>query len=151
MEADAGSVRLHSATAGSATWTEHLRCSRRQLEQRPANAAQTSSHIHGGSRAAEMLAAALGPSTAAAPSRWLLTASTAGVTAGIAASTQHSGCGYGMHPAAADSMLHTGAVNPAAPQDGKTRVPALLDALHIGNTDDRQQVTEDRLTQRSFN
>ena len=36
-----------------------------------------------------------------------------------------------MHPAAADCALHTGAVNPGAPQDGATRVPAALAALLV--------------------
>jgi hypothetical protein len=66
-----------------------------------------------------------------------------GVTAGLAAGSagsRHAACGYGVHPAAADAALHCGAVDPAAPRDGRTRVPAALDALHIIDEDAGRQV-----------
>ncbi len=43
-----------------------------------------------------------------------------------------------MHPAAADCALHTGAVNPSAPQDGATRVPAALAALLVPSASEDQ-------------
>ncbi len=53
-----------------------------------------------------------------------------GCLAGVDTSTAQSepGTGYRLHPAAADSAIHTGALNPAAPRDGLTRVPAALGA-----------------------
>ena len=53
-----------------------------------------------------------------------------GCLASVATPTAQSGAGagYRLHPAAADSAMHTGALNPAAPRDERTRVPAALGA-----------------------
>ena len=55
--------------------------------------------------------------------------SSASVTGGAMAYIgleSHVGPGYQLHPAVADSAMHTGALNPASPPDGLTRVPAAL-------------------------
>ena len=52
------------------------------------------------------------------------------VTAQSGATTE-----YRTHPALADSAMHTGALNPAAPQDGLTRVPAALGAYTAASND----------------
>lgn len=45
-----------------------------------------------------------------------------------------AGSGYRLHPAIADSAMHTGALRPAAPRDGLTRVPVALGAYTAGGS-----------------
>ena len=59
-----------------------------------------------------------------------------GCLAGVdtAAAQSGAGTGYRLHPAAADGAMHTGALNPAAPRDGLTRVPAALRAYNAAGS-----------------
>jgi Polyketide synthase dehydratase len=133
--AAAGSLQLRSAAANSATWTEHLRGSVRLLQQPPASEPSTKFHDnHRRSNAADSAAAL----HLHQPQR--MVGATGGVTAGLDVGRKHAAPGYGVHPAAADAALHCGAVDPAAPRDGRTRVPAALGALHAGGKDAAQQV-----------
>lgn len=136
--AAAGSIRLLSSGSAAAAWTEHLRASTCLLQPPPA-AGQP--HVAGTgagsvvSSAAGRLAMTFAASTAPHQQQQPKTeGGLAGVTARIALGSLAGGIGYRVHPAAADAALHTGAVNPAAPRDGRTRVPAALEALHISST-----------------
>lgn len=72
-------------------------------------------------------------------------AARSGCLAGVDISAAHSGAGtgYRLHPAAADSAMHTGALNPAAPRDGFTRVPAALGAYMAAGSCSGQEASSE--------
>ena len=136
----AGSICLRSAAArAGARWTEHLSgriCTLQQenLVSSPALSGPTHFKPTRDGTAAKLADILAIPAPSAGQHHQWQRRPTPGVTARLALSVQAghgAAAGYGAHPAAADAALHTGAVNPAAPADGRTRVPAALDALHI--------------------
>lgn len=133
--AAAGSLRLRSAAANSPTWTEHLRGSAGLLQRPPAS---EPSAEHPDRYRRSKAAALVADAHLHEPQQPAL--ATGGVTAGLELGSKHAAVGYGVHPAAADATLHCGAIDPAAPRDGRTRVPAALGALHVGSADVAQQV-----------
>lgn len=131
----ANSIRLFSAPqSAAAAWTEHLRGSACLLQR---HAGTSRSPAVGGPAAASAAARLAAVSSASADPARQLPAGSAGVTARLALRVCQGGAetGYRMHPAATDAALHAGAVNPAAPRDGRVRIPAALDALHIHASD----------------
>ena len=131
----AGSLRVRSAASSSPIWTEHLRGSTALLQRLPAS--EPSAELPGKCRrsSAETSAATLLLHEPQQPAPAI-----GGVIAGLDIGSKHTAPGYEVHPAAADAALHCGAVDPAAPRDGRTRVPAALGALHVGGRNATQQV-----------